>query len=55
MFLTSKGEIVSFGENIDGQLGCEILQLIYKDNFSSLPNYSLAKRISVGRNGVYAV
>jgi hypothetical protein len=29
--------------------------MMYKDSFSSLQNYPLAKRIIVGRNGAYAV
>jgi hypothetical protein len=36
VFLTGKGEIMVFGQNIDSQLGRESHSLPYKDSFGSL-------------------
>ena len=39
LFLTSKGEVFSMGENIDGQLGLENVQVV--DNPQKIKNMPL--------------
>lgn len=53
--LTSKGEVLVFGENIDNQLGCESHQLPFSEQWTAVETAPFAKQLQVGRNSVFVV
>ena len=51
--LTSRGEALCFGENIDNQLGFEKHEVPSKETFTQVIGAPFAKNIWVGRNSVF--
>lgn len=53
--LTKKGEVLSFGQNIDNQLGCEQHLIPFRDKAGPVESAPFAQTIAVGRNSAFAV
>lgn len=53
--LTVKGEVYTFGENIDNQLGTQSQSISFRANLEKVQNLPLVKNIEVGRNHCFAV
>lgn len=55
VLLSVKGEVYSFGENIDNQLGCDNDNVTFRPQPQKMNNVPLFKAIFVGRNHCLAI
>ena len=55
VFLTSKGEVYTFGENFDNQLGVEISTISFREKLQKVEKIPLMSEVFVGRNTVFCL